>query len=546
MDIPTKKKKGTQKGSRTDPGNRKIHVPNDQPYHFMYSTVNDFDVYDRKARLVQTRKRLHTDVGSKKTACLKYIPKKGRHQWRRVIVNPNGKPVYYLSIGRLGDRDSLDGEAYRICKPEKNERVFGTKNLYEAYCNFEKSYVLAVKIVPLTIEESNHIHNPMYRTWKEIKILKEVTQLFNNGISQNLPIYYTDLVCPDSRIEDYQNENIISYFKNGQNIQKMAEFIKEINELKKQLTGIKHYKDIKKKIDIIYKRTLKEFLKNDIKPEKQYSNKSVLVFNEISDFDVTHLLENHPEFVLRREYILPTIFQVLHGIAAIQQHLEIVHFDLHLSNVLVTKVIPGRYWHYRINQTDYYIPNQGFLFKIWDFGRSSYLHKDKPEGIKKKILKQFGRFFRFNVHDFTKKIDVTFKKAAFRKYLYSFDVFRFFSAYHSKLMQSINEMSKSSSAKKISTQTIQTTTSTPSTNISKPLSTMNPRQINQLPELEILKKINDYAFEDIMYYLISPRIKKHTYKGSPQMLIKKFFAEYTVPPENPKVNVINFGKPFVV
>lgn len=518
--------------------------------HFMYSTVNDYDIRDRKTRLVHTRQRLNDEVGGKKNACMRYIPTKGKHLWRRIIADPSGKPIYYLSTGRLGDRDSLDGEAYRICKPTKTD-IPTPKGFYQAYCNFRRSYVLAVKVIPLTVEEATHINNSLYRTWKEIKILKEVTQLLLKGVSQNLPIYYTDLICPDSKVGDYQNQNIINYFKNSEQIKKMAELIKEISDVKKQLTGIKHYKDIKKKINTIYQRTLREFLKNDIKPEKQYSTKSVLVFNEISDFDFTHLLENDPEFVLRREYILPTIFQVLHGIAAIQQKLEIVHFDLHLSNVLVTKVTPtpGRFWHYRINKTDYYIPNQGYLFKIWDFGRSSYLHKDSPDNIKKKIIKQFSRFFRFNLNDFTKKLDVTFKKASFRKYLYSFDVFRFFSAYHSKLIQSINQLSKTKSKTKISTTNYITTTASATgttQTVSTSLNSMNPRQINQLPEVEILKKINDYAFEDIMYYLISPRIKKHTYRGGPQMLIKKLFAEYTVAPSNPNKNILNYGEPFTI
>lgn len=497
------------------------------PY-FLYSTVNDFSVNDRKARMVQTRKKLLE--GGKKIACLKYIPKKGNHQWRRVIADPSGKPIYYLSIGRLGDKDSLDGEAYRICKPEKKDRPFGPNKVYKAWCKPRFSYILAVKVIPLTVEEANDMYNPIYRTWKEIKILKEVTDLFNKGVSQNLPIYYTDTICTDSKLEDYQNENIISYFGNGARVAKMAELIKEIGAIKEQLTGIKHYKDVKKKIDSIYSRVLKEFLSRDT---KQYSTKSVLIFNEISDFDFTHLLENYPDFVLRKEYILPTIFQILHGIAAIQEHLGIVHFDLHLSNVLVTKIVPDGYWHYRIDKIDYYIPNQGFLFKIWDFGRSSYLNTDSPESIKKKISKQFNRFFKFDVASFNKKLNVTFRKSAFRRYLYSFDVYRFFSAYHAKLIQSIGKMSQT---------TVSTSALTSSQ--SDPLNTLTPRRINQLPEIEILKKINDYAFEDIMYHLVSPRIKKHTYPGGPKMIIKKFFETYTVPPKNKK-DIIN-SDPFVV
>jgi hypothetical protein len=511
--------------------------------HFLYSTLNDYDLKYRRARYIQVRDQLYDRLGTqggkqKKSVCVKYIPKKGNRGDRRLIVSPTGKVIYYLSIGRLGNNDSLDGEAYRLCKPEKKDKFNKKTGYYEAWCKYTNTFLFAVKIIPLTIEEAaNEYDESIGRTWKEIKILKQLVGLFRKNVSQNIPLYYINTICPDSRIEDYNNTNIINYFKDGEKVEKLAELIKEIGEIKDQLVGIKHYREIKDNIDAIYSHYLEEFLKNNtFKPEKQYSNKSVLIFNEISDFDVTHLLENYPEFVLRREYILPSIFQILYGIATVQKHLELVHFDLHLSNVLVTKILPNRFWHYRIDKTDYYIPNQGYLFKIWDFGRAHYLHTDDPNKIKKNILKQFNRFFKFNNNEFNKYLNNTFSKIAFRKYLYSFDVFRFFSAYYYKLTQSINEMSKDN----VSSKKTQTTSST-----QDPLNILNPRQINNLPEFEVIKKIIDYSVDDIIYNMVNPRIKKHEYNGHPQQLIKKFFKSYTTAPTD-KLQIINFNKPFIL
>ena len=46
------------------------------------------------------------------------------------------------------------------------------------------------------------------------------------------------------------------------------------------------------------------------------------------------------------------------------------HNDLHWGNVLVFEVRPGGCWEYKIDDTRYYVPNLGFVFVLWDFGRA--------------------------------------------------------------------------------------------------------------------------------------------------------------------------------
>jgi serine/threonine protein kinase len=72
-----------------------------------------------------------------------------------------------------------------------------------------------------------------------------------------------------------------------------------------------------------------------------------------------------------------SIFQVLAGICAIEEDFGMIHDDLHPGNYLFTNVPKGGYWHYRYvmsqvngkKQTfDYYVPNTGQMWKLWDFG----------------------------------------------------------------------------------------------------------------------------------------------------------------------------------
>lgn len=521
--------------------------------NYLYDISKDYELGYRKARLEETKKRLRSDIEKQKPICLKYLPKTESTIDAILITGTgvNSKKVYYVATDRLGDRDSLDGEAYRICKPQKKKSVT-KEGKYYIVCNLKKTYFQALKVIPLTIEEAQHLNDSRYRTWREIKMIKQATDLVLSEVSQNLPMYYTHAICNDSLKEDYINQNIVNYFENGENIDQLDVLIKGINKIRKELHGIKYYKDLKTNLNELYKKYLKEFTGN-IDISQKYSNKSVLIFNEVSSFDFNHLMETDPLFVLRKEFILPTIFQILHGLAALNKNHGIIHFDLHLSNVLVTKVdiTEKKYWHYRVGKTDYYIPSQGYIFKIWDFGRANYIEYDNRNDIKTKIIKQFRRFFKFDEEEYSKNLNKTFNKSSFRKYLYAFDVYRFFSAYHEKLIESISELSTNPSRTKtqdLSTSIPSAITSTGrvSSLVSKPLNSISSHQMYRLSELEKLKKIIDLSFEDIMQNMVNPRLRKHDYRGSPINLIHEMFGKYNILPADPENNVINYGHPYTV
>jgi len=71
-------------------------------------------------------------------------------------------------------------------------------------------------------------------------------------------------------------------------------------------------------------------------------------------------------------------FQILAGAAVFNSfHVGMCHNDLHWGNVIMQRVRPGGCWHYRFRTHngkrwhDYYVPNTGQQWRLWDFGFST-------------------------------------------------------------------------------------------------------------------------------------------------------------------------------
>jgi len=84
-----------------------------------------------------------------------------------------------------------------------------------------------------------------------------------------------------------------------------------------------------------------------------------------------------------------------------------MHSDSHDGNFLYKKIHPGGYFHYKINEKNYYIPNLGYIWVIWDFGVCGpivrhydyiedynlinlYLRYDNPKMITKSFKQKFS------------------------------------------------------------------------------------------------------------------------------------------------------------
>lgn len=64
-------------------------------------------------------------------------------------------------------------------------------------------------------------------------------------------------------------------------------------------------------------------------------------------------------------------FQVLAGCAVLNAPpISLCHNDLHWGNVIMQRLPPGGYWHYQSPSQNYYVPNVGQQWRLWDFGFS--------------------------------------------------------------------------------------------------------------------------------------------------------------------------------
>lgn len=170
---------------------------------------------------------------------------------------------------------------------------------------------VALKVLPVTADPTDdRIDWSIKEVIKEIRILDDLGDLVKQHVTPNLPLSFDTLICFNCR---YSNPTL---------------------------------------------RT------------KNAPTSCVVIPNELADGD----LEKWMRTGHTPEEWKSCIFQVLAGLCAIEDHLGIYHGDLHDGNMLFTDTPPGGFWHYRFaiegETYDYYVPNTGQLWKLWDFGQS--------------------------------------------------------------------------------------------------------------------------------------------------------------------------------
>ena len=97
-----------------------------------------------------------------------------------------------------------------------------------------------------------------------------------------------------------------------------------------------------------------------------------IIFNELLLGDLKHYLYN----IAKDNYDLwlNAIEQIYISIASLHE-LGILHNDSHYGNFLYKKIEKGGYFQYIINGKDYYIPNLGYIWVIWDLGVCGPIHR---------------------------------------------------------------------------------------------------------------------------------------------------------------------------
>jgi hypothetical protein len=90
----------------------------------------------------------------------------------------------------------------------------------------------------------------------------------------------------------------------------------------------------------------------------------MFLYNELSHADAEYWIkQNHTELEWKSFF-----FQLWFSLHTLQKYIKLVHNDLRLPNILYHTVLAGGYWKYIVDDIEYYVPNCGHVFYIWDYG----------------------------------------------------------------------------------------------------------------------------------------------------------------------------------
>jgi hypothetical protein len=93
-----------------------------------------------------------------------------------------------------------------------------------------------------------------------------------------------------------------------------------------------------------------------------------LLVTEYERFGIDYLAQNE---LLTYDIIMSCVFQIFAAIVTMKKHFGIKHNDLHFGNIMICKT-DKEFIYYTCNKTQYKVPTHGYLFKIIDWGRSTY------------------------------------------------------------------------------------------------------------------------------------------------------------------------------
>ena len=97
------------------------------------------------------------------------------------------------------------------------------------------------------------------------------------------------------------------------------------------------------------------------------------------------------------------VFQLVYTLAIIQKRYRLMHNDMHYGNILIDtslKKEPGQYFVYKINNKKYYMKNNGFIPKLWDWEFAMSYNDKIPDFYPNKFI--IGKY-TFDRKKFTTK-----------------------------------------------------------------------------------------------------------------------------------------------
>ncbi len=177
--------------------------------------------------------------------------------------------------------------------------------------------------------------------------------------------------------------NFISSYIDDDSFRFSSKIQHNTKEAKKELYLLKLLSDIRKKTNnlnfpLLYNYTICPSNKvgnRDDLPDFFKANRKagyIAMFNELLLGDLKNYLYN----IAKSDYNLwlNAIEQIYMCLASLHS-LGLTHNDSHYGNFLYKETEKGGYFHYKINGDDYYIPNLGYIWVIWDFGVSSIIYR---------------------------------------------------------------------------------------------------------------------------------------------------------------------------
>lgn len=299
---------------------------------------------------------------------------------KKLLSGNRGRPLAIINR-RLGMKDSLDGETWKACFA-----VIKYKSKY--LCN--SIFYCGLKIMPMEEDEYKREDPLDSRIWREIYILEECNRLKKYG-NISLPFMYGYRLSKEMSPRLYVNKRLISRIKQK------------------------------------YKETL-------------FGKYAAFIFSELADFDLEYFLKKVLTVMPdedQTEQIKVLLFQIIYTLTELNGLISLVHFDLHIGNVLIHKKPPGGYYKYIIGNKEYYIPNLGYLYKLWDFSRSVLINQDDFEIIIRKALFNLKHLYKdpkeyeaINTIAWEKLREASKEELSI---LYIFDIHRFVSALFSTI-----------------------------------------------------------------------------------------------------------------
>ena len=164
---------------------------------------------------------------------------------------------------------------------------------------------------------------------------------------------------------------------------------KEDNKWKNNEKWLTDELEIEYKIMSLTNRMIEKFICPNFVHVYDFIKSVPLIVMEYADGDCKFLFK---DIYFPTELYKSFIFQILVAIYSFTNYTMLFHRDVKLGNILYKKINKNIIFHYKIENTDYYVPTYGYLFMLCDYGTAKFKLDDRMPDIinlNYKIIKNY-------------------------------------------------------------------------------------------------------------------------------------------------------------